>query len=114
LRNWSSGPLASSDRVNVGDLVWLMDWFSSQCNGEWEHGAGITIESIDNPGWMLKIELAGTPLEGKPFLPQRPDLTNLDYWWTAKIEDGKFCAYCGPKDLSSILGIFRSWAENSN
>lgn len=30
-------------------------WFASNCDGEWEHREGITIQTCDNPGWLVKI-----------------------------------------------------------
>jgi hypothetical protein len=46
-------------------LKWLQAWYSSQCNGDWEHGNGIRIASIDNPGWHVAINLNETELESK-------------------------------------------------
>lgn len=91
-----------------------MEWFRLRCDGEWEHGNGIVIETLDNPGWSLKIELKGTPLEGKPLPADQLDSEGIDYWWMAKIENGLFCAFCGPHDLPAVLKRFRSWAENSD
>jgi len=31
----------------------LETWFASMCNGDWEHTYGITLETVDNPGWLL-------------------------------------------------------------
>ena len=42
-------------------------WYVVQCNGDWEHSSGITITSLDNPGWLVKIELVGTALDNKEF-----------------------------------------------
>ena len=42
-------------------------WYSEQCDGEWEHGAGIRIGTLDNPGWMLKVNLRSTPAEHADF-----------------------------------------------
>ena len=36
-------------------LNWINGWFQSNCDGDWEHGFGITIETLDNPGWCVKI-----------------------------------------------------------
>lgn len=47
---------------------WLIDWYRSECNGDWEHAYGIQIDTIDNPGWSLKIDLLETSLEGKKCL----------------------------------------------
>ena len=43
----------------------LQDWYSAQCNGDWEHQQGVRIESLDNPGWALDIDLADTALADK-------------------------------------------------
>ncbi|MDQ7778906.1 MAG: Imm53 family immunity protein, partial [Planctomycetota bacterium] len=48
-------------------LIELQKWFAGHCNGDWEHGAGITITTLDNPGWGVDISLEGTELENKPF-----------------------------------------------
>ena len=45
-------------------INWLQDWYKNQCNDEWEHDYGITIGTLDNPGWDVKIDLIGTSLEG--------------------------------------------------
>ncbi len=39
----------------------------AQCDGEWEHDYGIKIETLDNPGWLVSIDLLGTDLEDKSF-----------------------------------------------
>ena len=31
----------------------IEEYFESNCNGSWEHHAGISIESTDNPGWVI-------------------------------------------------------------
>jgi hypothetical protein len=57
----------------------LERWFDKHCDGEWEHYNGISIQSSDNPGWWVKIDLSGTPLEGKTFAPvKRGDVADLD------------------------------------
>ncbi|WP_312236591.1 Imm53 family immunity protein [Stenotrophomonas sp.] len=38
-----------------------------QCNKDWEHTFGITIEALDNPGWHIRIDLIETELEHRPF-----------------------------------------------
>ena len=47
----------------------LIKWFTQHCDGEWENDHGISIESCDNPGWWVKIDLKGTDLESRVFEP---------------------------------------------
>ncbi len=44
-------------------LYLLQRWYLGQCDGEWEHGYGVSIDTIDNPGWRLRVELADTALQ---------------------------------------------------
>lgn len=48
----SGGQEASAVRLNR--------WFATQCNGDWEHMNGVKIETTDNPGWWVRIEIDGT------------------------------------------------------
>lgn len=41
----------------VESTKYLDSWLVSMSDGNWEHHNGITIESTDNPGWMLSIDL---------------------------------------------------------
>ncbi|ANI89339.1 hypothetical protein A9P82_08560 [Arachidicoccus ginsenosidimutans] len=47
----------------MNSLVIIQNWFQSNCNGDWEHDFGIKIETLDNPGWCVTIDLEDTPLE---------------------------------------------------
>ncbi len=51
----------------MSTLERLQEWYLSQCNGDWEHSCGVTIESLDNPGWRVRIDLESTPLDGRTF-----------------------------------------------
>ncbi len=45
----------------------LVQWWRAQCDGEWEHEFGITIETMDNPGWLVKIDLSYTNADVQSF-----------------------------------------------
>src|SRR5260221_4160816 len=56
----------------------LENWYRSQCNGEWEHGEGITIGTLDNPGWSIQVSpytrrIAGDFRNLKAANPDKPD-----------------------------------------
>ena len=50
-------------------FAWLEEWYKSSCNGEWEEDYGIKIQTIDNPGWLVIIDILETDLEEKEFVP---------------------------------------------
>jgi hypothetical protein len=95
----------------MDDLAWLAEWYAAQCNGDWEHQSGVTIGSLDNPGWSLTINLEGTALEGRTFAPQEHDLMSNESWWTCAVKGTDFEGQCGPRDLPVLLSIFRKWAD---
>jgi hypothetical protein len=100
----------------LDELAWLMRWYRSRCDGEWEHDHGIEIGTLDNPGWSLKIDLRGTPLEGRAFthvsfnvdeVASRPDAS----WYDCRVVDSAYEGYGGALDLPVLVRIFREWAE---
>ena len=88
----------------------LEQWYSGRCNGDWEHQYGIEIETLDNPGWRVKINLNGTIAEGRT-LPrtklERSEVDWIHYW----AEDGKFSAGCGARNLAETIDIFCDWFD---
>lgn len=48
-------------------LTWLQKWFVNQCDGDWEHYNNIKIETLDNPGWSVRIRVENTDVERKKF-----------------------------------------------
>lgn len=90
----------------------LQAWYEKQCDGDWEHGLGITIETLDNPGWSVKINLQGTNLENEPF-QEMTDIEPEDAWIRCWVEDGMFHGVGGPRQLEAILQIFLNWAKDA-
>src|SRR3990167_10532945 len=98
------------------NLTWLARWYGAQCDGDWEHSYGVAIETLDNPGWALKIDLSDTPLESAPFEAVARNLDAQDgdpavRWYTCRVTDRRFEAAGGVQDLEALVGIFRHWAE---
>jgi hypothetical protein len=91
-------------------LARLQRWYASQCNGDWEHYAQVKIETVDNPGWRVKIDLVDTDLEGVPFA----EISNLEPetdWIRCWVEDGQFQGAGGAPMFEAILAHFLDWAE---
>jgi hypothetical protein len=97
-----------SEPENV--LDWLQSWYASQCDGDWEHESGVTIETLDNPGWTIKIDLEETELADREYPGQRVARGEHD-WVTAWTSEQTFRIACGPGNLSEALTLFRAWAS---
>lgn len=92
-------------------LARLQEWSVSQCNGDWEHTWGIKIDTLDNPGWRVRVDLGETELEKAPFETIKIDYEHTTNWVTCFIKDGQFNGRCGPNQLEKVLEIFLDWAD---
>ena len=89
-------------------MEWLENWYQSKCNGEWEEYYGIKIETMDNPGWLVEIDVLETELENKPFTAVDVDNSDDD-WIRCEVKGGKFTGVGDKTKLSGILAVFKDW-----
>jgi hypothetical protein len=113
----------------MDEIVSLQNWYKSQCDGAREHHYGISIESCDNPGWWVKIDLAGTSLDGKAFDPVARNVSpaqieriaaglEADHgrgpdWMLCEVKGNVFSGAGDPDKLQVILETFLAWAKAS-
>jgi Immunity protein 53 len=93
-------------------LSMLERWYESQCNGDWEHGYGVQIETIDNPGWRVRIDLHDTKRQYSALeraVIARTETDWIRYW----VEKEQFQIACGPKNLSEAVEIFIQWFDSN-
>jgi hypothetical protein len=88
----------------------LQSWFHDECDGDWEHGSGIVISTIDNPGWSASITVRGTSLENRPLAAVKLNRTENDWLWMWRTE-ASFEIRCGPQNLEEAVAVFCDWAE---
>lgn len=93
----------------MDNLKWLQKWYVSQCNGCWEHEYGITIVTLDNPGWRVIVNLKDTSLQNKPMEPVQMERSEDD-WIYIKLENDSFHGTGGSGNLEEIVQAFRTWA----
>ena len=99
----------------------LRAWWHRHCDGEWEHEFGISIETMDDPGWLVKIDLMYTSLEVLPLGPfvQWRDARG---WIECLIAPGTasgsteegykhFVGMGGPSNLKDIIECFLAASE---
>jgi hypothetical protein len=94
-------------------LSYLQNWYVAQCDESWEHHHGVTIDTLDNPGWRVAIDLTDTPRAGASLareIVQRDD----DDWIHVWADGETFNAACGPLNLAEALDRFRSFAEGGH
>jgi hypothetical protein len=92
----------------------LESWYSSQCNGDWEHTFGITIQTLDNPGWHFEVDLADTELSDLCEHSEEYHKSDED-WLIIRISSAKFVGMGDAKKLRAIIeafGAFRNGRWN--
>jgi hypothetical protein len=102
--------------MNTADadlLKRLQDWYALQCDGDWEHVYGIQISTLDNPGWYLNVDLAGTYLFDRTFDEVSVEGADENDWYICKVEKHVFNGACGPRRLCDVIALFLEWAQEN-
>ena len=83
----------------------LQAWYADQCNDDWEHSYGVKIDTLDNPGWDVSIDLTETQWQGIELPLNRVDVNDLD-WHQHQVTGSKYLACGGPFSLGKLIQIF--------
>lgn len=92
---------------NDQTLEELQHWYQSQCDGEWEHEYGILVDTLDNPGWSVSIDVSKLVNEEFERIIVSDERSEGD-WIFCKVKDRKFTAASDPTKLEKILEVFYS------
>jgi hypothetical protein len=92
-------------------INWLQEWYLSHCDGDWEHQYGISITTLDNPGWYLEIDLVYTTFQELELKLITVENNDRD-WYNFKVTDGKYCASGDPSKLELLILKFKDIIEN--
>jgi hypothetical protein len=107
---------ADGRQASSANLAVLADWYAAQCNGEWEHRYGVSIQSTDNPGWWVKIDLVGTALAERSFATLsdgvETDGPKGSRWLRCYVADGVWNGAGDETRLDEILGRFVAWSRD--
>lgn len=95
--------------VRPSALDRLQCWFLAQCDERWEQAHGVHIDSLDNPGWQVRIDLEGTRWAGRDFEIHQHDRAEHD-WLRCWVTDAQWHAAAGPCNLDEAIGVFLDWA----
>lgn len=90
---------------------WLQDWYISVSNNKINKNKRISINTLDNPGWMIHADLLNTKYEHNDFEVTLIERSKND-WIAYKIIDNVFMIYAGPQNLEEIISIFKDFIIN--
>ena len=91
-------------------LQWLQNWCNEQANGDWEHSYGVKIQTVDNPGWWITIDLEDTEYEDVFYDAPMVEVSETD-WYFYRFEKKKFAASGDLTKLEFLLCKFRESIE---
>jgi hypothetical protein len=102
----------------MNTLEQIQAWYRSACDGDWEHSSGVKIETLDNPGWSVAIDLSDTPLEEKPFITVENGVGDgssprSEDWFVCRKEGKQFRAFGSPMKLEEMLLVFLRWKDEN-
>ena len=91
-------------------FIWLQRFFLSNCDGAWEHEFGCKIDTMSDPGWVLRFDLTGTSYEARSLEKLEDRRAPLD-WLKCKVSDGVFEGQCSPRRLGELIELLRDFVE---
>jgi Immunity protein 53 len=103
-----------SRRQSYGDhmdpIESLQAWYAGQCDGDWEREFGVQINTLDNPGWSVEINLANTELQNRPFKSIKADESDAR-WMHCFVRDDIWHELGDETKLRQLLFEFTKWAS---
>ena len=84
-----------------GSLEFIQEWYASNCDGDWEHSYGIKIETLDNPGWMVIVDLEETESEDLR-VTEKVEHSDID-WFNINVKEKQLVACGDSKKLIFLL-----------
>lgn len=99
---------SSQTTVDFRDII---EWYQSHCDDSWEHQYGVRLETLDNPGWQLTVDLIHTDLQGRTMIEVRDGIAPEDHpaapsWIHCFVRDNKFQGACDPTQVARLFEIF--------
>ena len=91
----------------------LQAWYLGRANGTWEHAYGVHIETLDNPGWAVTIDVADTHYANEAFPEFRHKYEHDADWFQCRKVGTKLQGVGGPEQLEAILQHLLAWLERA-
>ena len=89
---------------------WIQNWFKNNCDGDWEKAEVILINTTENPGWEVEIDISNTSIANMN-INWILNENGAQDWYGVKIENQKFNATGDSGKLKFLLGLFKEMIE---
>ena len=104
----SGNPSSPATTVDFSDLIL---WYQAHCDHSWEHKHGVRLETLDNPGWLLTVDLVHTDLQGRQMAEVREGTAPGGHpvsprWIHCVVSDNQFRGACDPTQVARLFQVF--------
>lgn len=103
----------------VVDFADIIEWYNSHCDQSWEHQYGVSLQTLDNPGWLLRVDLIHTDLQGSTMTEVREGIAPQGHpvsprWLHCFVIDNQFRGACDPTQVARLFQLFRQFRCSKN
>ena len=91
-------------------ISWIEKWFFENCDGDWEHENVTLIQTTDNPGWIVTIDLSYTQLQDLSIPYSVVEKSDTD-WIGYSILNKRFIGVGDIFKLEKILELFKTLVD---
>ncbi|MDA3615459.1 immunity 53 family protein [Polluticaenibacter yanchengensis] len=91
-------------------ISWIEQWFFENCDGYWEHENSISIQTSDNPGWIVEIDLSNTQLQDLSIPYSVIEISDRD-WIGYSVVNKKFTGVGDIFKLEKIIELFKTLVD---
>lgn len=98
----------SPTTVDFHDII---EWYQSHCDDSWEDQYGVRLETLDNPGWLLTVDLIHTDLQGRTMTEVREGIAPEEHpvsprWIHCFVRENQFRGACDPAQVARLFQTF--------
>lgn len=97
----------------MNSIETIASWYKKNVRQDEPNTLIINIESLDNPGWWVTINLKGTDFEKETFSKIENEKTQND-WIKLFVRTSKFEGFGDPFKLDTILKCFGTWINGAS
>lgn len=92
--------------------TWIAQWYSSQCNGEWEKTYGVSIQFDKLNQWRVMFDLLYTEWEFAD-IPKKEVKISDKQWIKCEKQFACFVGMGDSKQLRKIINYFRNFIQHT-
>ncbi|MEM7229029.1 MAG: Imm53 family immunity protein [Planctomycetota bacterium] len=107
----AGNPSVLPDSPTGDDRLRVLDAWCAANQSTDDRYPRLVLGTLDNPGWTLSVELAGTGLHPQNVQESKSNTDSNDAWMVVQSHESTYRSFGGPKVLDQMLSAFLFWAR---